>query len=225
MGTTSIYSALNYIQSNLKAPKNKYNSFGEYHYRNCEDILEGVKPLLQETKTCLVISDEITVIGDHNYIKATATLYSANGEQISNSAFAKEPLEKKKMDSAQITGATSSYARKYALNGLFCIDDTKDMDTDEHQLEINRDTNKNTNTTQTKAKAKAKAPETNTIREKRVKEEYLKSITQQMAIKQINPKLISEYINKTFNKKTSNKLTEDELKALYEWIVAYEVAS
>ena len=127
------------------------------------------------------------------------------------------------MDSAQITGATSSYARKYALNGLFCIDDTKDMDTDEHQLEINRDTNKNTNTTQTKSKAKA--PETNTIREKRIKEEYLKSITQQMAIKQINPKLISEYINKTFKKRTSNELTEEELKALLDWTTNYEVAS
>ena len=213
MGTTSIYSALNYIQSNLKAPKGQFNSFGKYHYRSCEDILEGVKPHLKETNTCLVISDEIVTIGEHNYIKATATLYGADGGAVANSAFAKEPLEKKGMDSSQITGATSSYARKYALNGLFCIDDTKDADTDAYTA----------NTTQTKTKAKA--PETNTIREKRVKEEYLKSITQQMAIKQINPKLISEYINKTFNKKTSNELTEDELKALYEWIVAYEVAS
>lgn len=213
MGTTSIYSALNYIQSNLKAPKGQFNSFGKYHYRSCEDILEGVKPHLKETNTCLVISDEIVTIGDHNYIKATATLYGADGGAIANSAFAKEPLDKKGMDPSQITGATSSYARKYALNGLFCIDDTKDADTDAYTA----------NTTQTKSKAKA--PETNSIREKRIKEEYLKSITQQMGIKQINPKLISEHINKTFNKKTSNELTEDELKALYEWIVAYEVAS
>ena len=213
MDGMNIYQSLNYIQSNLKAPKGQFNSFGKYHYRSCEDILEGVKPHLQETKTCLVISDEIVTIGEHNYIKATATLYSADGGAVANSAFAKEPLEKKGMDPSQITGATSSYARKYALNGLFCIDDTKDADTDAYTA----------NTTQTKAKGKA--PETNTIREKRIKEEYLKSITQQMAIKQINPKLISEYINKTFNKKTSNELTEEELKALYEWIVAYEVAS
>lgn len=213
MDGMNIYQSLNYIQSNLKAPKGQFNSFGKYHYRSCEDILEGVKPHLQETKTCLVISDEIVTIGEHNYIKATATLYSADGGAVANSAFAKEPLEKKGMDPSQITGATSSYARKYALNGLFCIDDTKDADTDAYTA----------NTTQTKAKGKA--PETNTIREKRVKEEYLKSITQQMGIKQINPKLISEYINKTFKKKTSNELTEDELKALYEWIVAYEVAS
>ena len=209
----NIYQSLNYIQSNLKAPKGQFNSFGKYHYRSCEDILEGVKPHLQETKTCLVISDEIVTIGEHNYIKATATLYGADGGAVANSAFAKEPLEKKGMDPSQITGATSSYARKYALNGLFCIDDTKDADTDAYTA----------NTTQTKTKAKA--PETNTIREKRVKEEYLKSITQQMGIKQINPKLISEHINKTFNKKTSNELTEDELKALYDWVVAYEVAS
>ena len=213
MTTTSIYSALNYIQSNLKAPKGQFNSFGKYHYRSCEDILEGVKPHLKETNTCLVISDEIVTIGEHNYIKATATLYGADGGAVANSAFAKEPLDKKGMDPSQITGATSSYARKYALNGLFCIDDTKDADTDAYTA----------NTTQTKSKAKA--PETNSIREKRIKEEYLKSITQQMGIKQINPKLISEYINKTFNKKTSNELTEDELKALYDWVVAYEVAS
>lgn len=213
MDGMNIYQSLNYIQSNLKAPKGQFNSFGKYHYRSCEDILEGVKPHLQETKTCLVISDEIVTIGEHNYIKATATLYSADGGAVANSAFAKEPLEKKGMDPSQITGATSSYARKYALNGLFCIDDTKDADTDAYTA----------NTTQTKAKEKA--PETNTIREKRVKKEYLKSITQQMGIKQINPKLISEHINKTFNKKTSNELTEDELKSLYDWVVAYEVAS
>lgn len=213
MTTTSIYSALNYIQSNLKAPKGQFNSFGKYHYRSCEDILEGVKPHLKETNTCLVISDEIVTIGEHNYIKATATLYGADGGAVANSAFAKEPLEKKGMDPSQITGATSSYARKYALNGLFCIDDTKDADTDAYTA----------NTTQTKAKAKA--PETNTIREKRIKEEYLKSITQQMGIKQINPKLISEYINKTFKKKTSNELTEEELKALLDWTTNYEVAS
>lgn len=160
-----------------------------------------------------MISDEIVTIGEHNYIKATATLYGADGGAVANSAFAKEPLEKKGMDPSQITGATSSYARKYALNGLFCIDDTKDADTDAYTANT------------TKSKTKEKAPETNTIKEKRVKEEYLRSITQQMGIKQINPKLISEYINKTFNKKTSNELTEDELKALYDWVVAYEVAS
>lgn len=213
MTTTSIYSALNYIQSNLKAPKGQFNSFGKYHYRSCEDILEGLKPHLKETNTCLVISDEIVTIGEHNYIKATATLYGADGGAVANSAFAKEPLDKKGMDPSQITGATSSYARKYALNGLFCIDDTKDADTDAYTA----------NTMQTKAKPQA--PKTNTMKEKEVKGEYLRLIAQQMGIKQINPKLISEYIKNTFNKKTSNELTEGELKALYDWVVAYEVAS
>ncbi|WP_127010547.1 ERF family protein [Veillonella sp. CHU594] len=213
MGTTSIYSALNYIQSNLKAPKGQFNSFGKYHYRSCEDILEGVKPHLKETNTCLVISDEIVTIGDHNYIKATATLYGADGGAVANSAFAKEPLDKKGMDPSQITGATSSYARKYALNGLFCIDDTKDADTDAYTA----------NTTQTKVKAKA--PETNSIKEKRIKEEYFNSIKQQMGIKGIDNKTIGEQMMKMFGKQNSKTLSEEELKALLNWATNYEVAS
>lgn len=211
----NIYQSLNYIQSNLKAPKGQFNSFGKYHYRSCEDILEGVKPHLKETNTCLVISDEIVTIGEHNYIKATATLYGADGGAVANSAFAKEPLDKKGMDPSQITGATSSYARKYALNGLFCIDDTKDADTDAYTA----------NTTTTQTKVKTQAPKTNSVKEKEAKQGYLQKITQQMGIKQINPKLISEYINKTFKKKTSNELTEEELKALLDWTTNYEVAS
>ena len=215
MQTMNIYQSLNYIQSNLKAPKGQFNSFGKYHYRSCEDILEGVKPHLKETNTCLVISDEIVTIGEHNYIKATATLYGADGGAVANSAFAKEPLDKKGMDPSQITGATSSYARKYALNGLFCIDDTKDADTDAYTA----------NTTTTQTKVKTQAPKTNSVKEKEAKQGYLQKITQQMGIKQINPKLISEYINKTFKKKTSNELTEEELKALLDWTTNYEVAS
>ena len=116
---------LNEIQKNLKAPKGQYNNFGKYSYRSCEDILEAVKPLLGET--VLLITDEIVQIGDRYYIKATVTLKDDVGE-ISVSAFARESLTKKGMDESQITGAASSYARKYALNGLFCIDDTKDAD-------------------------------------------------------------------------------------------------
>lgn len=113
------------IQAKLKAPKNQRNNFGGYNYRSCEDILEAVKPLLGEA--CLTVSDDIILIGDRFYIKATAKL-SLGDQSIENSAFAREPLAKKGMDEAQITGATSSYARKYALNGLFAIDDTKDPD-------------------------------------------------------------------------------------------------
>ena len=115
------------IQSELKAPKSQFNSFGKYHYRNAEDILEAVKPLLKKNNCHLTITDEIILIGDRYYVKATAEI--TNGTEIVvTSALAREEESKKGMDSAQITGATSSYARKYALNGLFCIDDTKDSD-------------------------------------------------------------------------------------------------
>lgn len=116
------------IQSELKAPKGQYNSFGKYNYRSCEDILEGVKPLLAKHGLVLTIQDEIELIGDRYYVKATATITNGK-ENISSSAYARESLDKKGMDSSQVTGATSSYARKYALNGLLAIDDTKDADT------------------------------------------------------------------------------------------------
>lgn len=119
------------IQIELKAPKNQYNSFGEYRYRSCEDILEAVKPLLKETNSVLLLSDEITEVGERIYVKATATLKDEK-DSISVSAFAREVEEKKKLDGSQLTGVASSYARKYALNGLFCIDDTKDTDTNEY---------------------------------------------------------------------------------------------
>ena len=119
------------IQSELKAPKNQYNNFGKYKYRSCEDILEAVKPLVNKIDCIMTISDEIVMLGDRYYVKATAAI--TDGENsISNSAYARESFDKKGMDDSQITGATSSYARKYALNGLLCIDDTKDADTDEH---------------------------------------------------------------------------------------------
>lgn len=122
--------ALTNIQSRLKAPKSQYNSFGKYNYRNCEDILEAVKPLLSETETILLLSDEIVMVGERYYVKAMATIIGKNGETIAQvSAFAREADTKKGMDASQITGASSSYARKYALNGLFCIDDTRDADT------------------------------------------------------------------------------------------------
>lgn len=113
------------IQKELNAPKNQFNSFGKYHYRSCEDILEALKPFIDG---CYVtLSDEIVPIGLHYYVKATATI-SDGKESISASAYARETEEKKGMDSAQVTGSTSSYARKYALNGLFLIDDNKDAD-------------------------------------------------------------------------------------------------
>lgn len=125
---------LNEIQKNLKAPKNQRNNFGNYNYRSCEDILEAVKPLLGEAT--LLITDEIVLVGDRFYVKATVEI-SDGKEKVSVSAFARESLIKKGMDESQITGAASSYARKYALNGLFLIDDTKDADTKDNTKDIN----------------------------------------------------------------------------------------
>lgn len=120
------------IQSELKAPKGQFNKFGGYKYRSAEDILEAVKPLLRENNCTLTISDDIVQVGDRYYIKANVTLTNSAGTNVSVSALAREEEQKKGMDSSQITGTASSYARKYALNGLFCIDDTKDADTEEN---------------------------------------------------------------------------------------------
>lgn len=124
------------IQNELKAPKGQFNSFGKYKYRSCEDILEAVKPLLKKNKCVMMLCDSIEMIGNRFYVKATAEIIdSESGENIINTAFAREEEEKKGQDGSQITGTASSYARKYALNGLFLIDDTKDADTDENRNE------------------------------------------------------------------------------------------
>lgn len=125
------------VQAKLKAPKNQVNKFGGYKYRSCEDILEAVKPLLDECDATLTISDSIELIADRVYVKATAT-FKAGEEVESVTAYAREPISKKGMDEPQITGTASSYARKYALNGLFLIDDTKDPDTNEYAEQQNK---------------------------------------------------------------------------------------
>ncbi len=154
---TSIYQRLAAVQEQLKAPKGQRNSFGNYNYRSCEDILEAAKPLLREHGLTLILSDDLIQMsstqdvqlvkvkdskgkesdeligGDRFYVKATATVFDATGASITTTAFAREAQFKKGMDESQITGATSSYARKYALDGLLNIDDTKDADTDEHR--------------------------------------------------------------------------------------------
>lgn len=116
------------IQSELKAPKSQFNKFGNYAYRSAEDILESVKPLAVKHDCCLTISDNIVMLGDRFYIEATARIVNAKGEAVEVTASAREAESQKGMAEAQITGSASSYARKYALNGLFCIDDTKDAD-------------------------------------------------------------------------------------------------
>ena len=124
---------LSNIQATLKAPKNQFNDFGKYKYRSCEDIVEAVKPLLAAERAYLLLSDEMIEVGGRVYVKATASIKMDDGKLIESvTACAREAEIKKGMDDSQITGTSSSYARKYALNGLFAIDDTKDADTDAH---------------------------------------------------------------------------------------------
>lgn len=126
------------VQIELKAPKNQRNNFGGYNYRSCEDILEAVKPLCMKHQCLVVLADDMVCNGNRYHVKATARFYDMeSGEFIENTAFAREAESKKGMDDSQITGTASSYARKYALNGLFCIDDTKDADTDEYRKQNN----------------------------------------------------------------------------------------
>lgn len=158
----TVYEKLAVIQQELIAPKNQYNKFGKYNYRSCEDILEGLKPLLKKVNAVLKVTDEIVVMGERYYIKAIATLVDCeDGASISNEAYAREEEEVKGMSSSQITGAASSYARKYALNGLFCIDDVKDADS--------RDNRQKEATEQAKAEAENKKIENSVIDEIKVK--------------------------------------------------------
>lgn len=129
----NIYGKLKAIQQELKAPKNKKNTFGGYNYRSAEDILEALKPVLARHEATVILSDEVVEIGGRIYVKAMATLWSTNDvDVVTATAYAREAETKKGMDDSQITGTASSYARKYALNGLLLIDDTKDADTDEY---------------------------------------------------------------------------------------------
>lgn len=132
----SIYDKLMNIQGELKAPKNQHSDFGDYDYRSCEDILEALKPFLKKEGCILIIPYEPVVIEGWRYIKATATLISVEGDgKIECSAYAREPESKPKMDNSQVTGSASTYAKKYALNNLFCIDDTRDADADGQKKE------------------------------------------------------------------------------------------
>lgn len=145
------------IQHKLKAPKGQYNNFGKYKYRSCEDILEAVKPILYEVGCTLTLTDTVELIGDRYYIKATAWLKGEDTDEVVT-AYAREAETKTGMDASQITGTASSYARKYALNGLFCIDDTKDADTDEYAEQTRKD--------------KKTAPEQKKIEQKQTKEVF-----------------------------------------------------
>ena len=198
----NIYEKLLNIQAELKVPKNQYNSFGKYNYRSCEDILEGLKPLLTKYKATLIINDEIVQIGDRYYVKATATLIDVEGEGrecISSTAFAREDEKKTGMDLSQLTGSTSSYARKYALNGLFAIDDTKDSDaTNSH--------GKN----QAPADENKKAIEDNSL----ASDKQLNLIYKLVKEKNYSSDSMARYISEAFGKKSSRELTKKEASEL-----------
>lgn len=193
---------LSKIQAKLNAPKSQYNNFGKYSYRNAEDILAAVKPFEEELNVDLTLSDDIVVVGERIYVKATATLTNEKGETRQTTAFAREPQTKKGMDDSQVTGASSSYARKYALNGLFAIDDTKDADSMD-----NRQQEKSTT-------AKSKDPLNSTFGAISKQYQQQNNIDEQEMYKRIND--VSKNSIKNFF--DFNKLSGEQKQALINWL-------
>lgn len=201
MMSKNILKKLVIIQSKLKAPKGQYNSFGKYNYRSCEDILENARPLANENNCVIVINDDIKEVAGRYYVEATATLFDADsGEEISAKAMAREPENKKGNDESQITGASSSYARKYALSALFALDDTKDADTMD-----NREP----------AKKQVSKPATDE------KHKLLTNVFNKMkSLKATNADIVHIMEDK-FNKTSSKDLTLDEVKDLEKNLAGY----
>lgn len=200
------------IQSELKAPKSQYNSFGKYHYRNVEDILEALKPLLLKYDCSLFISDTVEMIGERYYIKSTVTFVdNETGNKVEVVGYAREEQDKKGFDQMQLTGATSSYARKYALNGMFAIDDTKDSDT--------TNTHGNDKPQNTPQQEK---PQTQTNSNTTVEEKHTKALYASWKAKKIADDEVKEKIKKDFGKTDSRQLTMSEFNALMDWIKSHE---
>lgn len=193
----NIYEKLLNIQTELKAPKNQFNKFGGFKYRSCEDILEALKPVLSKYKLAMIITDDIITVNNRNYVKATVKLFNTEKEEfIENSAIAREEESKKGMDGSQITGASSSYARKYALNGLFAIDDTKDSDSTNTYDGVEKKT-------QTK-----KVVDSETDKRNKAIEMIMKNTTEEEG------NYIDDLVFK-YNKKSLNECTDSELKEIY----------
>jgi len=201
------------VINELKAPKNLYNSFGKYHYRNAEGIMEAVKPLAAEYELLPNVSDEVVLVGERYYIKATATI--SDGEHVMTAyGYAREAENKKGQDDSQITGTASSYARKYALNGLYLIDDTKDADTDEYKQNERANTPKKIDKTKVEVLNKGITELTETINEKSDK-----NVTQDEVAKMVtNKKFLAEIPFKQLDVeqfKTAERYIQ-ELKKAYE---------
>ena len=197
----SIYKKLLNIQVELKAPKGQYNSFGKYNYRNCEDILEALKPMLNQNNVTIIITDNIISVNGRNYVEATIKFIDVEtGEIIETKAMAREDETKKGMDGSQITGSSSSYARKYALNGMFCIDDTKDADS-------------RNNKDDTTTKAENKKPVA--INNNKVDfQRYIKRIYAIAKTINVSAEDIKSWTLKKFGKDSLTALTETQLKLL-----------
>ena len=209
MAGKAIYAALMAVQSELKAPKGQENTFGNYRYRSAEDILEAVKPLLKAKGLYLRISDTMELIGERYYVKATVTAVDiATGEAESATAYAREQAEKKGMDAAQVTGATSSYARKYALNALFGIDDTKDADTDEYARSGQSGSNQGRSKTQAQPPAQE---QTSTVNDTHA---AMKELTAEMQRINATKEEVAGICRKLFGKSSSRELTAEQLRKL-----------
>ena len=192
------------IQQKLKAPKNQRNNFGKYNYRSCEDIMEGVKPLLAEQELLLTVTDTVEFLEGRFYVKATATV--TDGEKsISTAAYAREPEVKKGMDDSQITGSCSSYARKYALNGLFAIDDTKDSDIEEYQSKAKTSTKQ---VAKQVAKKEVQTPISNELKT------LLHQVASMAKAKNLSANRMKEIMQLNFKVKESKNLTVEQAATL-----------
>ncbi|SEN95428.1 ERF superfamily protein [Peptostreptococcus russellii] len=212
----AIYEKLIKVQTLLKAPKSQYNNFGKYNYRSCEDILEAVKPILEEVGLTLLITDTIEIIANRYYVKAECTVIDIeDGSNLKTTAYAREAEEKKGMDVAQVTGATSTYARKYALNGLFLIDDTKDDDflnNGEQYKNTNETKSQQKNGEQYKNANETKSQQNKGLTEKQIKRLYAVAINCGFTIDHVKNSL------KSYNKTNPKELTKEEYNELIDRI-------
>lgn len=206
-----IFAALMAVQAELKAPKGQYNQFGKYDYRSAEDIIEAVKPLLKDNGLFLNMSDEVVLVGDRYYIKATVKVVDVvTGESVQTSALAREAAQKKGMDESQVTGTASSYARKYALNGLFAIDDNRDADTDEYARQTSQNAAGACSTQNASGnKGKPQGGGSDEIRRK-----ALHGLSDAMKRARLSKEEVSAICGVHFKKTSSNELTNGQLSIL-----------
>ena len=202
----TIYEKLQEIQSKLKVPKNQYNSFGKYYFRSTEDISEAVKPLLAEQGLLLTISDGIEQFGNRYYFKATATVYNKQGEKIDATGYAREDEKQSGMSCGQLSGATSSYARKYALNGLFAIDDTKDLDDD--TLNSQNAKQPQMQPKQKNTQAPMPAPQQAKDAKNKLRQATLQGLFKNGQLKNIDPTEIVPLVKDIFNKDSIYELSD-----------------